>query len=134
MIRHFFTTQFLLFVFVGITAAFMNWAARFAFSLWMSFPLAVLMAYGIGMTTAFELNRRLVFPASPRPVHQQARVFALTNLAFLPVVWGTSIYLKDLLNEFGIVRYSEGIAHGLALAIPMLITFLVYKFIAFGSK
>jgi putative flippase GtrA len=134
MIRHFFTTQFLLFVFVGITAAFMNWAARFVFNMWMSFPVAVLLAYGIGMASAFELNRRFVFPASPRPLHKQARVFVLTNLAFLPVVWGASIYLKSLLSEFGVMRYSEGIAHGLALTIPVLITFLVYKFIAFGSK
>jgi putative flippase GtrA len=134
MIRHFFTAQFLLFVLVGVTAAFMNWAARLVFNIWVSFPLAVLLAYGFGMASAFELNRRFVFPASPRPLRKQARVFILTNLAFLPVVWGASIYLRSILSDFGVMKYAEGIAHGLALTIPVLITFLVYKFIAFGSR
>lgn len=134
MIKHFFTRQFLLFVFVGITAALMNWVARFVFSLWISFPLAVLSAYGIGMASAFELNRRFVFPVSPKPIHRQMQVFVLTNLAFLPVVWVASIFLNTLMNNYGFTRNTEEIAHGIALAIPMLITFLVYKFIAFGSK
>ena len=134
MIRHFISTQFLLFLFVGTTAASVNWIVRLALSIWMSFPVAVLLAYVVGMATAFELNRRFVFPGSPRPVLKQARVFILVNLAFLPVVWGASILLKDLLDEIGIMRFSEGIAHGLALTIPVFITFLIYKFIAFGSK
>lgn len=134
MIRHFISTQFLLFLFVGTTAASLNWIVRLALSIWMSFPVAVLLAYVIGMATAFELNRRFVFPVSPRPVFKQAKVFILVNLAFLPVVWGISILLKDLLGEIGIMKFSEGIAHGLALTIPVLINFLIYKFIAFGGK
>lgn len=134
MIKHFFNTQFLLFLFVGATAASLNWTVRLALSIWMSFPVAVLLAYIVGMATAFELNRRFVFPVSPRPVLKQARVFISVNLAFLPIVWGVSILLKNLLDEIGIMEFSEGIAHGLALTIPVLITFLIYKFIAFGSK
>lgn len=134
MIRHFFSAQFILFLIVGTSAAVLNWFARLVLSNWVSFPIAVILAYGVGMASAFELNRRLVFPVSARPVIKQAKVFILTNLAFLPVVWGASILFKDLLAEVGIMRFSEGIAHGLALTIPVFIAFLIYKFIAFGGK
>lgn len=134
MIRHFLSAQFLLFLIVGTSAAVLNWIARWAFSIWVSFPIAVILAYGVGMASAFELNRRFVFPVSPRPVIKQAKVFILANLAFLPVVWGASILFKDLLNRLDIHKFSESIAHGLALMIPVLITFLIYKFFAFGSK
>lgn len=134
MIRHFFSAQFLLFLIVGTSAAALNWITRLALSAWVSFPVAVLLAYVVGMATAFELNRRFVFPSSPRPMLKQAKVFISVNLAFLPVVWEASILLKDLLDKTGVVKFSEGIAHGLALTIPVFITFLIYKFIAFGSK
>lgn len=134
MIKHFLSAQFLLFLMVGTSAAALNWITRLALSTWVSFPIAVLLAYAVGMAAAFGLNKRFVFPSSPRPVLQQAKVFISVNLAFLPVVWGASILFKDLLDKMGVVKFSEGIAHGLALTIPVLITFLVYKFIAFGSK
>lgn len=134
MIRHFFSAQFLLFLGVGTSAAALNWLTRLVLDNWISFPAAVLLAYVVGMTTAFELNRRFVFPTSPRPVFKQAKVFILINLAFLPVVWGASILFKALLDDVGTMNFTEGIAHGLALALPVLITFLIYKFIAFGSE
>ena len=134
MIRHFFSAQFLLFLGVGTSAAALNWLTRLVLDNWISFPAAVLLAYIVGMTTAFELNRRFVFPTSPRPVFKQAKVFILINLAFLPVVWGTSILFKALLDDVGTMNFTEGIAHGLALTLPVLITFLIYKFIAFGSE
>lgn len=134
MIRHFFSAQFLLFLGVGTSAAALNWLTRLVLDNWISFPAAVLLAYVVGMTTAFELNRRFVFPTSPRPVFKQAKVFILINLAFLPVVWGASIFFKALLDDVGTMNFTEGIAHGLALALPVLITFLIYKFIAFGSE
>lgn len=134
MIRHFFSAQFLLFLGVGTSAAVLNWLTRLVLDNWISFPVAVLLAYVVGMTTAFELNRRFVFPSSPRPVLKQAKVFILINLAFLPVVWGASILFKTLLDEAGIMSFTEGVAHGLALTLPVLITFLIYKFIAFGSE
>lgn len=134
MIRHFFSAQFLLFLGVGTSAAALNWLTRLVLDNWISFPAAVLLAYVVGMTTAFELNRRFVFPTSPRPVFKQAKVFILINLAFLPVVWGASILFKALLDDVGTMNFTEGIAHGLALTLPVLITFLIYKFIAFGSE
>jgi len=134
MIKHFISVQFLLFLFVGATAATLNWLARYVISIWLAFPLAVALAYFVGIAVAFVLNRRYVFPSSPRPVKNQVRDFVMVNLMFFPVVWGASILIRRFLLGIGVVLYVDGIAHALAIAIPMFMTFLIYKFIAFGSK
>ena len=134
MIRHFVSRQFLLFLLVGATAAALHWLARYVISIWLVFPLAVALAYFVGIAVAFELNRRYVFPSSPRPVQKQIRDFVIVNLMFFPVVWCASMLIRQFLTGIGVVLYVDGIAHGLAIAIPMFMTFLIYKFIAFGSK
>lgn len=133
MIRHFFSAQFLLFVMVGATAAVLHWLARYLLSYWLSFPVAVALAYCVGLGVAFELNRRFVFPASSRAAVHQGRDFLLVNLAFFPVVWGASLWIRDLLLSRGFDTYVEGVAHGIAIAIPVFVTFLIYKFFTFGE-
>lgn len=134
MIRNFVSVQFLTFAFVGGIAALLNWGARYVLSRWLSYSTAVFIAYMLGMTVAFLLNRTIVFPTSNRPVSKQARDFVLTNLAFLPVVWGAAMAINILLQRLGARAFSEEIAHAIALALPMLGTFLIYKFYAFKSE
>ena len=134
MLRHFFTRQFLGFLAAGGFAALFHWLSRIFLSLWLPFPWAVAIAYFIGMSVAFALNSIFVFPNSTRPRVLQARDFALVNLAFLPVVWAASIYLNYLLKSVGVARHSEEIAHAIAISLPLLGTFLIYKFIAFKGK
>lgn len=134
MIRHFFTKQFLKFLFVGATAALINWISRMVFGFWMSFSMSVVVAYLAGMTSAFCLNRRFVFPDSNRPVQKQIRDFVLTNLVAFPLVWIMSIQLNKLLIEFGFTTYSESLAHLVALSLPTVVSFLIYKFFTFGEE
>ncbi len=134
MISHYLSTQFVRFLFVGATAALLHWLARYWLSAWVTFPAAVALAYIVGIAVAFELNRRIVFPASGRPIAKQARDFILINLSFFPVVWAAAILFRQILKYIGVVHFVDGIAHGLAIALPVLMTFLMYKFIAFGSK
>lgn len=128
----FLSEQFLRFIIVGVTAVVANWLSRYAFGWVMSFSLAVFCAYFVGMATAFVLNAIYVFPTSARPRHLQARDFVAINIAFLPVVWGLSIAFNVGLLRLGLEEaYSEPLAHALALGMPMLINFLLYKFVAF---
>ena len=131
MIKHFFTRQFLAFLSVGGTAAFLNWSARIVLSWWFPFAWAVAVAYAIGMSTAFILNSLIVFPRSEKPRHKQARDFTVVNLGFFPVVWSASIMIYHGFLATGMTFYPEAIAHGIAVSIPMLATFLLYKFFAF---
>lgn len=131
MISHFLNTQFLAFLAVGSLAAALHWLCRYLLSYWISFELAVAIAYVFGIASAFLLNRIYVFPNTNRPVNKQMRDFVLTNVAFFPVVWVMSILLASVLPSVGITLYTEGIAHAIAISIPMMATFLIYKFIAF---
>ena len=131
MIRHFFTKQFLGFLFVGCLAAFLHWTSRIILSNWLSFSWAVAIAYAIGMSIAFALNSYFIFPNSNKSKIKQARDFIITNICFFPVVWVSALWLNQGLKSFGVVRYTEGISHGIAVGLPMFATFLIYKFITF---
>ncbi len=131
MIRHFLSRQFLGFVGVGLGAAAANWLARIAAGQWLSFDASLLVAYAVGMAMAFTLNLLFVFPGGEKPVVQQALHFVAVNLAFLPVVFGAAVAFEQVLRRYGVQRFTESIAHALALAIPMFASFLIYKFFTF---
>lgn len=61
----------------------------------------------------------------------QILYFIIVNLSFFPVVWGACLSIDNILQEVGLGIYSEAIAHGIAISIPMFATFLFYKFFAF---
>lgn len=129
--RHIFTKQFIGFFLVGGVAASLHWLSRILLSKWMSFSVAIFIAYLIGMGIAFTLNKIYVFPRSKRPTHKQARDFVLINLVFLPIVWGAAMALESLMRRWPIIENPEAVAHGAAIAIPMFLTFLGYKLFAF---
>lgn len=134
MFRHFFTLQFMTFLGVGVTAATLNWLTRWVLNESFGFSLAIVVAYLIGMACAFILNRLFVFVKVNRPLSHQARDFFLVNLMVFPVVYFLAIVLNQLLQWLGFVMYTEEIAHAMALAIPMMLTFLIYKFFTFKSE
>lgn len=134
MIKHFFSKQFLGFVAVGGTAAASQWLTRILFSMWVSFPIAIALAYAVGMAIAFTLNSLFVFPKSAKPRHKQARDFILINMGFFPVVWAGALVIASAMHAVGIVRGGQEIAHGIALTLPMAGTFLLYKFFAFKDS
>jgi putative flippase GtrA len=131
LIKHFFTKQFLGFVTVGCIAALLHWLSRIILSKWLSFSWAVAVAYAFGMLIAFTLNSFFIFPKSEKPRLRQARDFAIVNLLFFPLVWQSSITINHVLKSQGILCYTQAISHGIAVAIPMFVTFLIYKFITF---
>ena len=131
MIRYFFTRQFLGYLAVGGIAALLHGLARVVLSLWLPFAWAVVTAYAVGMAVAFVLNSLFVFKRSDKARHKQARDFVIVNLSFFPVVWLASMLLNGLLQRLGMVSYTEELAHAAAVAIPMVATFLIYKFFAF---
>lgn len=134
MIKHFLTKQFLCFLAVGGLAALLHWLARIFLSVWLPFSWAVIIAYGVGMMVAFLLNSFFVFPKSEKARHKQARDFVFVNMSFFPVVWFASIQLNHWLKTLGMISHSEELAHAIAIPLPMLATFLIYKFFAFREK
>lgn len=72
MIQQFLSRQFILFLVTGGTAALVNFGSRIVYNQWVSFSIAIVLAYLTGMVTAFVLARWLVFKqANSRFLAQQ---------------------------------------------------------------
>ena len=71
--------EFLLFLITGGIAALVNVVSRVGFSQLLRFELAVLLAYGVGMITAYVLARKFVFLQSRTSVSRSIAAFALVN-------------------------------------------------------
>ena len=72
MIRQFASRQFVAFLVTGGIAALVNFGSRIVLNHWMPFPVAVVVAYLLGMVTAFVLARAFVFAGSTQSVQRSA--------------------------------------------------------------
>jgi energy-coupling factor transport system substrate-specific component len=124
--------QFGRFLLAGGLAAIVNWASRFAFNLVMSYGVAVVAAFAVGMAVGFVLNKYYVFPYSRRPVAAEMSFFVLFNLAAFPVVWAIAYVLGERLLPGLLPRQlALALGHGCAVAAPALVNFVLHKAITF---
>lgn len=98
----------------------------------LPFLPAICAAYGIGLITAFVLNRRLVFRESTRPLYTQAMWFFLVNLFALAQTVIVSLFvLHYVLPELGVRNYTETIAHAVGIATPIFTSYVAHKHLSF---
>ena len=124
--------QFGRFLIAGGLAALLHWLSRFAFNLFMSYALAIVAAYAVGMAVAFALNKRYVFPYSRQPLAAEMSFFVLFNVAAFPFVWVAAYVLGELVFPGFLPRQlALALAHGCAVALPVLVNFVLHKSITF---
>lgn len=124
--------EFLRFVLAGGTAAAVNIFSRWLLSGVMRFEVAVVVAYLIGMITAFVLSRQFVFKKSDRVIHNEAIRFIFVNLVTLVQVWIVSVGLAQwAFPTLGFVWHAELIAHTIAVGSPILTSYYAHKFFTF---
>ncbi len=127
------SSEFLKFVLASGIAAACNIMARWILSSFMSFEVSVVIAYLIGMTVAFVLNRRFVFGKSKRHVKSEAARFTLVNLLALLQVWVVSVALANwIFPTIGFVWQPELVAHIIGVISPIGTSFLGHKKYTFG--
>ena len=120
--------QFGLFLLAGGIAAAANYASRFGFSRWFAFPVAIVLAYGVGMITAFLLMRRYVFEAHGKDVVPQVLKFALVNaLALLQTMLVSLLLARWVLPSLGITSQVEALAHAAGVAFPVFTSYALHK-------
>jgi putative flippase GtrA len=120
--------QFPLFVLAGGVAAAANYASRFGFSLWFAFPVAIALAYGVGMVTAFVLMRRYVFEAHGKNVIAQVVKFVLVNaFALLQTMLVSLLLARWVLPSLGITSRVEALAHAAGVAFPVFTSYVLHK-------
>ncbi len=127
--------EFVLFLITGGMAAIVNVVSRVGFSQLLRFELAVLLAYGVGMLTAYVLARKFVFLQSRTSVRRSFAAFALVNLFAVLQTWLVSVGLRNwLLPLLGIVVLRDLIAHGIGVAVPVLSSYFGHKHISFRRR
>ena len=127
--------QFLKFLVTGGIAALVNLLSRYALNQVMSFEAAVVVAYLLGMATAYLLARRFVFDASGRSVASEVRRFVLVNLVALGFVWVISVGLaRVVFPAIGMTWHADDIAHLIGVLAPAVTSYIGHRFYTFARK
>ena len=124
--------EFFQFLLVGGLAAGVNFVSRIGFSELVSYRFAIILAYLIGMLTAFILSKRYVFEQSGRPLKDELRDFTIVNIFAVIQVWLISVGLAEYFFPFiSFTFYPEEVAHLIGLGIPAITSYLGHKHFSF---
>ena len=126
--------QFMKFLVAGGIAALANFGSRILLSAWMAYVPSIVVAYCIGMVTAFVLNRVFVFDGAANSLYHQIGWFTLVNLAAVTQTLIISVGLADYaLPAMGIRVHTETIAHGMGVMVPAVTSYLGHKHLSFRT-
>ena len=125
--------EFWRFVVAGGTAAAVNVACRSLLNLFMSYEIAIVIAYGCGMLTAFALSKYFVFSRSNRATGVELARFTLVNLFALAQVWLISVGLAEwLFPRTGFNFHPHTVAHMIGVAAPVFTSYFGHKKFSFS--
>jgi putative flippase GtrA len=128
MMAQFRSREFATFLVTGGVAALVNFGSRIVLSQWLTFPVAVAVAYLIGMATAFALAKLFVFSGGRQSIPRSAAIFVLVNAVAVLQTWGISMLLAYyLLPGIGVRAYVNEIAHAVGVVVPVFTSFLGHK-------
>lgn len=126
--------QVVRFVAAGGLAAGANFGSRILLSHVFPYVMAIVIAYCIGMATAFILNRLFVFQRPTVSLQHQVLWFMLINLAAVAQTVLISVGLAYyLLPALGITRHTELLAHACGVAVPVVTSYFGHKHLSFRS-
>lgn len=112
-----------------------NLLSRFLLSKFVSFEIAIVVAYIVGMGVAFILFKFFAFPEndSNRSRKQEVIRFIVVNLWGLLQTLIVSVFiLEHLLPFFNILMFQEEIAHVLALSLLVVTSYIGHKHFTFS--
>ena len=125
-------SEFFQFLMVGGLAAGVNFISRIGFSELVSYRVAIVLAYLIGMITAFLLSKHYVFEKSGRPFKDEFRDFAIVNIIAAIQVWFISVGLAEYFFPYlSFNFYHEEVAHLIGLAVPAITSYFGHKYFSF---
>ena len=128
MIQQFFSRQFIAFLLTGGFAAAVNFGSRIIYDIWMSYSVAIIMAYLTGMVTAFFLVKMFVFKTSQQSLRRSALFFTLVNFVAVIQTWGISLlFAYYFLPWLGVTRLVPEIAHAFGVAVPVFTSYVGHK-------
>jgi putative flippase GtrA len=124
--------EFFQFLLVGGLAAGVNFVSRIGFSELVSYRVSIVLAYLVGMLTAFILSKHYVFEKSGRPLKDELRDFTIVNIFAAIQVWLISVGLAEYFFPYiTFTFYPEEVAHLIGLGIPAITSYLGHKHFSF---
>ena len=128
MIKEFLTPQFRVFLLTGGTAAAVNIGSRILFNQWVSFSSAVILAYLMGMITAFVQAKMFVFKESTQSLGRSIGIFCLVNGVAVLQTWGISMLLRYYaLPAMHVTLFVPEIAHIVGVIVPVFTSYIGHK-------
>ncbi|HIP11610.1 MAG TPA: GtrA family protein [Arcobacter sp.] len=135
MIKEFKSKEFLIFLFVGGFAALINLGSRLWLNEYMSFGKSVVLAYLLGMVTAFIFSKFFVFERSQRSTIREIFNFTLVNIVAIIQTYIISVGLAEyFFPKIEFTFYSYSIAHATGVVFPVFTSYLGHKYFTFKVK
>lgn len=129
------SAQMLRFVLASGVAALVNFGSRIVLSLFLPYPLAITLAFGAGVCTAFTLNRLFVFARPTIPLREQMLWFVIVNLFALAQTLAVSLLLEYwVFPAIGMNWHSKTVAHAVGIAVPVISSYFGHKRFSFRSS
>jgi putative flippase GtrA len=120
------------FLLAGGVAALANFFSRLMFSRFMPFAAAIVLAYFVGMATAFICNRRFVFRNATNRMREQILWFVAVNLLAALQTLGTSLLLAEIiLPAIHWQWHPESVAHAVGIVVPVFISYIAHRRLTF---
>lgn len=127
--------RFVYFAIAGGLAALCNFGSRILLSQVLTYALAIVIAYLIGMTAAFFLNRAFVFPEGNESIHKQAGWFVAVNVfAVLQTLAISLLLARIVFPAMSFDFHPETVAHAIGVAVPIFSSYIGHKKLTFRTK
>jgi putative flippase GtrA len=134
VIRSLAQNQFVRFVLTGGLAAAVNFGSRIVINQWFDFSTSVILAYLLGMGTAFALARMFVFTKSAHSVQKSALLFTLINVFAIAQTWLIStVFAFHVLPAMGWGWHPHEVAHALGVIAPVFSSYIGHKHLSFKT-
>ncbi|MGO9432456.1 GtrA family protein [Rhodoblastus sp.] len=128
------STEFIRFLLTGGVAAAVNLGSRYFFNNFIGFEIAVVVAYILGMITAYVLARLFVFQTSGRSMPSEFKRFAIVNVFSLGLVWTISVVLAVyLFPAMGFSWHTKDVAHFIGVTAPAAASYVGHRAYTFKS-
>jgi len=127
--------EFVRFVVSGGIAACINIGVRIPLGLVLPYSVSIVVAYLIGMTTAFVLARLFVFEATDHPTAVEYARFTMVNVVALLQVWLVSLFLEQIVfPRWGMIWHPKTVAHAIGVMSPVITSYYGHKFFSFRGR
>ena len=125
--------QFAAFVIAGALAAAVNIGSRIVLSFAVSYEIAIVVAYGIGMVVAFLIMRAFVFQPSTRLSRgSEFGRFVIVNILGVAQTLVVSVLIaRWVAPSLGFAHHAEEIGHVIGVGVPVFTSFVGHKYFSF---